>query len=178
MTSENLDLLIKFFSAGVIAAVVTGIFSLIISVKTNKNLEKTEVIKQKYVMEKQKYEQLKEYWDNLVKNGDKFEFHGKSEQTIGYFRKVFELELDKFQYIQKEHDDHSYLFDASENDYFEERKNLIDNCIHEFVEKCADSSDANEVAGYMYKISEEIEEYNKYYCKLIKRKLMKILNVN
>lgn len=174
MTSENLDLLIKILSAGVIASFVTGIFSVITSIKTNKRLEKIEIIRQKNVMEKQRYEQLKEYWDDLVKNGEKFEFYVKSEQT----KDVFGLELDKFKYIEKEHGDHSYLFEASENSYFEERKNLIDNYIHEFTEKCADSSDVNEVAEYMYKITEEIEEYNKYYCELIKQKLMKILNVN
>ncbi len=177
MTSENLDLLIKILSAGVIAALITGIFSLIISAKTNKRLEKIELIKQKNVMEKQKYEQLKEYWDNLVKNGKKFEFHGKPEQTMGCLRKVFQLDLDKFKYIQKEHEDHSYLFEVNENAFFEDKKETINNHIHEYVEKCTDSSDINEVVGYMDKISLEIEELSKDYHDLIKLKMSNILKV-
>lgn len=80
MMSENFDILIKILSAGVIAAFVTGIFSLIISTRTNKRLEKIELIKQKYVMEKQKCDQLEIYFKELLQKEEQFEYKAINEQ--------------------------------------------------------------------------------------------------
>lgn len=64
------QIIIELLSAGVIAAFVAGSFSLIVAIKTNKKLEKIELIKRRYAMEEQKYEQLNSYFSELVNKNE------------------------------------------------------------------------------------------------------------
>ncbi len=58
-------MIIKFLSAGVIAALVTGIFSLIITIKNNKRLIELENSKQKFTMEQERFKGLRDAYNEL-----------------------------------------------------------------------------------------------------------------
>lgn len=180
MTSDNLDLLMKILSAGVIAAFVTGVFSLIVSAKTNKRLEKIELIKQRYAMEGQKYDQINAYYSELLKKGKQFEYKGKIEQTMKCVRQLFALHINMFEFLKEEHEKHFFLFDDSENEKIKEKENVIDNYIHEFVEKFKEDenadADENKYVEYIDRIAISIDDFKEDYYLLLSNKMKKILN--
>lgn len=176
MTSENLDMLVKILSAGVIAALVAGIFSVITTVKTNKRLKEIELIKQKYDIEKQKCDQLETYFKELLQNEKKFEYKGKMEQTFGCVKIMFSLRIDMYEYIKKEHESHSFLFEDTENHDIQKYEHLIDGYIHDMVADFEESVDENKYAEYVNKIAISIDEFKENYHLLIKNKITEILN--
>lgn len=176
MTSENLDLLIKILSAGVIASFVTGIFSVLTSIKTNKRLKEIELIKQRYETEKQKCDQLETYFKELLQNGKKFEYNGEIEHTFECVKKMFSLRIDMYEYIKKEHESHSFLFEDTENQEIQKYEHLIDGYIHDMVADFKASVDENKFVEYVNKIAISIDEFKENYYSIIKNKIKGILN--
>lgn len=176
MTSENLDILIKFLSAGVIAALVAGIFSVITTVKTNKRLKEIELIKQKYDMKKIEYDRLESYYKELLQKGEEFEYKGKIEYTSEFVKQQFALRIQKFQFMQKEHEVHGFLFDDSENEKIKEKENIIDNDIEDFILKFKDGENIDKFAEYLEKIAIAIDKFAEDYHTLLKNKIRKILD--
>ncbi len=60
------NIALELLSAGVIAALVTGIFSLIVAIKNNKRLIKLETIKQEFTIKQDRFNSIKEAYNELI----------------------------------------------------------------------------------------------------------------
>lgn len=63
---NNITIILELLSAGVIAALVTGFFSLIISVKNNKRLIDLENSKQKFTLDQERFKGLRDAYSELL----------------------------------------------------------------------------------------------------------------
>lgn len=63
---SNITIILEILSAGVIASLVTGIFSLVIAVKNNKRLVELENSKQKFTINQERYKGLREAYTELL----------------------------------------------------------------------------------------------------------------
>jgi hypothetical protein len=63
---SNITVILELLSAGVIASLVTGIFSLVIAVKNNKRLVELENSKQKFTINQERYKGLREAYTELL----------------------------------------------------------------------------------------------------------------
>lgn len=63
----NTNILLEFLSAGVIATLVTGIFSLVIAVKNNRRLIELEKNKQKFTVDQERYKGLRDAYGELLR---------------------------------------------------------------------------------------------------------------
>lgn len=62
----NTTILLELLSAGVIAALVTGIFSLLIAVKNNRRLVELENSKQKFTIDQERFKGLRDAYGELL----------------------------------------------------------------------------------------------------------------
>ena len=60
------EILLKLLSAGVITAIVTGLFSLIVAVKNNRRLLEIEKSKQQFTIEQERYKDLRSAYAELI----------------------------------------------------------------------------------------------------------------
>lgn len=170
------QIIIELLSAGVIAAFVTGSFSLIVAIKTNKKLEKIELIKRRYAMEEQKYEQLNSYFSELVNKNEQFEYKGEIETTMECVRTLFSLRINMFEFMKEEHEKYSFLFTDLENENIIEQEDVIDSFIHEFMAKIKEEDvTENEYVEYIGKIADSIDKFKEDYYQLLKSEMKKIL---
>ncbi len=63
---SNLSIIIELLSAGVLASLVTGIFSLVIAVKNNKKIVVLEKSKQSFTVQQEQYKQLLSAYNELL----------------------------------------------------------------------------------------------------------------
>lgn len=59
-------MVLKLLSAGVITAMVTGLFSLIIAIKNNRRLLEIEKSKQPFTVEQERYKDLRSAYNELI----------------------------------------------------------------------------------------------------------------
>ena len=59
-------MVLKLLSAGVITAMVTGLFSLIIAIKNNRRLLEIEKSKQQFTVEQERYKDLRSAYNELI----------------------------------------------------------------------------------------------------------------
>lgn len=64
--NDKITIAIELLSAGVIAALVTGIFSLVIAIKNNKRLIELEKGKQKFTIDQERYKALRSAYSELL----------------------------------------------------------------------------------------------------------------
>ena len=64
--NNKIAFVLELLSAGVIASLVAGIFSLVIAVKNNKRLVELENSKQKFTVKQERYKLLKEAYTELI----------------------------------------------------------------------------------------------------------------
>lgn len=64
--NNKIAFVLELLSAGVIASLVAGIFSLVIAVKNNKRLVELENSKQKFTVKQERYKLLKEAYAELI----------------------------------------------------------------------------------------------------------------
>lgn len=64
--NNKITFVLELLSAGVIASLVAGIFSLVIAVKNNKRLVELENSKQKFTVKQERYKLLKEAYTELI----------------------------------------------------------------------------------------------------------------
>lgn len=174
MTSENLDMLVKILSAGVIAALVTGVFSVITCIKANKRLKDIELIKQKYDMEKQNCDQLETHLKELAQK--EFPYKGGINSTNEIVKGMAISCIDMYGHIKKEHESHIFLFKDSENKEIQEYENEIDDYINKYIVEAMGARDADKLGEYLNKIMELTEVFKKNYYLLIRRKIKEILD--
>lgn len=77
-SNDNISIVLQILSAGVIAALVTGVFSLVIAVKNNKRLIELENSKQKFTLTQKRFESLREAYSELLSTLPQ-------EKTLGNF---------------------------------------------------------------------------------------------
>lgn len=63
---NNITIILELLSAGVIASLVAGIFSLVVAVKNNKRLVELEKSKQKFTVNQERYKGLREAYAELL----------------------------------------------------------------------------------------------------------------
>lgn len=63
---NNITIILELLSAGVIASLVAGIFSLVIAVKNNKRLVELEKNKQQFTVNQERYKGLREAYTELL----------------------------------------------------------------------------------------------------------------
>lgn len=63
---ENIGFVLEILSAGVIVALITGVFSLLVASKNNKRLLKIENNKQKFTLLQEKFKALRDAYDVLI----------------------------------------------------------------------------------------------------------------
>ena len=64
--SDNISIVLQILSAGVIAAFVAGVFSLVIAFKNNKRLIELENSKQKFTVAQERFKGLREAYSELL----------------------------------------------------------------------------------------------------------------
>lgn len=64
--NNNITIILELLSAGVIAALITGIFSLVIAVKNNKRLIELENSKQKFTVDQEHFKELRNAYSELL----------------------------------------------------------------------------------------------------------------
>lgn len=175
---DNTILWIKLLLTGVSASLVTGIFSLVISIRNNSRLLKVEKVKQKYSMDSKKYELLNEYLNWVNEKEASFEYAGELEMTFQCVREIFCLRLDKFKFLEDEHYKHEYLFDSVENKNVREKIKKIHCDVDDYVDRFGGDSSVKEqdLVNYIDKIANGIDDFRNFYFGLIKEKMNKILN--
>lgn len=124
----NSTIILELLSAGVIAALITGIFSLTIAIKNNKRLIELENIKQKFTINQERYKELRKSYKELLSllPEEKLLGHtivnspskkGFQENSLSEF---YEIAENNMKIIYTHFQKYSYLF--SEN----EQKGIID----------------------------------------------------
>ncbi len=63
---NKITIILELLSAGVIASLVAGIFSLVIAVKNNKRLIELENSKQKFIVNQERYKGLRDAYTELL----------------------------------------------------------------------------------------------------------------
>lgn len=113
----KVSIILEFLSAGVIASLTTGIFSLIITIKNNRRLAELENDKQKFTLNQERYKGLKDAYIELltILPDEKLLGHviqnlpsqNKYEDQIFYFYKIADTNIKiMYSHYQK----YSYLF--------------------------------------------------------------------
>lgn len=173
-----MGVIIKILSAGVIASFITGLFSLVISIKSNKRLLEIERMKQKYDINIKRYELLTKYLKEIMDNREVFEFDGHLYMDYGSVRKLFSFLIDRFSFLIEQHSQNEYLFSEKENCIIKKKINEINFLVDEFVERFneCDPNDAQDVVVHMDKIGIQIEDFSNFYVNLIKKEMQLILN--
>lgn len=173
---NNLEILVSILSAGVFTAFVTGVFSLVISLKNNKKLVELEKIKHRHELDSKKYELLHNYMLLLSEKYQEFK-PDEVEDAVECNKLIFSLLLEQFYFIEKEHEKHSYLFAENENTYINKEIEKINSTIDEFVEH-AKNSDIEQFAEYVNNIALSIKKFADGYLEKVQFKIYKILNEN
>lgn len=177
---DKLSVIEMMLSSAVIADLIAGIFSLRISLKTHKELENIEHIKQQYELTKIRYEQLNSYYKELIISLEKFEYKGKIEQSMSCMKEMVLLRFQMYEYIKKQHEQHTYYFSKKYNEKIIEKEKTIDAVFGEFIQKCkeADSIDyTNCLVDYMITINKEMELFKSFYIEKLKLEMNSILEV-
>lgn len=127
MTNSTQNIL-ELISAGVIAALVTGVFSLIISIRNNKKLVEIENSKQVFTIQQERYKQLLECFNVLkekIHDEDSVRHEIMNFEKNGVdLEKILILAEDNISKIYNHYQYYSHLFD---NCYCKEFEESIEN---------------------------------------------------
>lgn len=167
----GIDIILKILSLGMVASFITGIFSLIISIKNNKRIMQIEDKKERFQMDEKRYALLEEYLSEFEKLKFLHEKNGVTpEQTSKFLKDFFVDTMDVFEKIQKIHNRKSYLLDEASS--LTSSIIHIDKLISEYIEKYQDTTNDDKsildnMIVEMDKICIDIYElYNNYKAEL------------
>lgn len=189
---NNITIILELLSAGVIAALVAGIFSLAIAIKNNKRLVDLENIKQKFTINQERYKALKEAYDELLAklpeknllNHIIINLPAQNEFQKKDFFEIYNAAEENMEIMYSHFQKYSYLFSDNEqhkiNNLIEEidaiAKNIIkislDLQIND-VEKKEDDF-AKEIYIKNIERIEKVAELEKVYYELFKNSLSKL----
>ena len=189
---NNMTIILELLSAGVIAALVAGIFSLAIAIKNNKRLVDLENIKQKFTINQERYKALKEAYDELLAklpeknllNHIIINLPAQNEFQKKDFFEIYNAAEENMEIMYSHFQKYGYLFSDNEqqkiNNLIEEidaiAKNIIkislDLQIND-VEKKEDDF-AKEIYIKNIERIEKVAELEKVYYELFKNSLSKL----
>ena len=189
---NNITIILELLSAGVIAALVAGIFSLAIAIKNNKRLVDLENIKQKFTINQERYKALKEAYDELLAklpeknllNHIIINLPAQNEFQKKDFFEIYNAAEENMEIMYSHFQKYSYLFSDNEqqkiNNLIEEidaiAKNIIkislDLQINDFEKKEDDF--AKEIYIKNIERIEKVAELEKVYYELFKNSLSKL----
>lgn len=189
---NNITIILELLSAGVIAALVAGIFSLAIAIKNNKRLVDLENIKQKFTINQERYKALKEAYDELLAklpeknllNHIIIDLPAQNEFQKKDFFEIYNAAEENMEIMYSHFQKYGYLFSDNEqqkiNNLIEEidaiAKNIIkislDLQIND-VEKKEDDF-AKEIYIKNIERIEKVAELEKVYYELFKNSLSKL----
>ena len=179
---DSTQIILELLSAGVMAALVTGMFSLIISVKNNRKLYEMEKNKQIFTMQQERYKQLLECFNILKKEIP-------DENTVGHvimnfeknsvdLEKILLLAEDNISKIYKHYQHYSHLFEDSYCNEFEASIENLDNIsknVHNLLYDYENNID--EIKELQTKRIIVISEIIDNYFKMIKTQLSVIIKM-
>lgn len=174
--TTNFEIAIKILSTGVIASFVTGLFSLIVSMKNNKKLLQLEKQKEKFQMDQKRYDILTDLLEKFEKIQFKFEYsRTKPKQSFQYIHEMYCDSLDVFTKIEEFHKHNSYLIDNISS--CESGIDNINKLVSEYVEsyKNSNEDDLDEIIREMDKICVCIYKLRNDYISILKDNINAIL---
>ncbi len=174
------NIALELLSAGVIAAFVTGIFSLIIAIKNNRKLVDLENSKQAFTMNQERYKSLEKAYNELYEALAEENQVGhfimnlplKKDFYINGLTEAFPIAENSMKIMYPHFQKYSYLFTKADQDTVIDKVEKIDFFMKAIVNKSADvkvfdtmstSSDSEDMANWILKISEFEEHYFKLY---------------
>jgi len=194
----NTTILLELLSAGVIAALVTGIFSLAIAVKNNRRLIELEKSKQKFTVDQERYKGLRDAYGELLRllpeekllghivmnlpSKEDFQENGLSEsfKIAEENMKILYFHFQKYCYLLSEDEQKTVANLVEEIDNV--TKSIIN--LNSGIQKYNTDEEENGIESFDIihaKIIERIikvTEFEEMYYDLFKNKLSKMSNLN
>ncbi len=124
-------MVLKLLSAGVITAMVTGLFSLIIAIKNNSRLLEIEKSKQQFTVEQERYKDLRSAYNELIELIPEEKHLGhiimnlQSKENNGLFD-VYEVAQKNMQILYTHYKKHCYLLAHEDQDKVNDAVEKID----------------------------------------------------
>lgn len=195
---NNITILLELLSAGVVAALVTGIFSLVITIKNNKRLIELENSKQKFTIDQELYKGLRNAYEELLNLLPEKNLLGhiimnmpsKAEFQENGLSESFEIAEENMKIMYSHYQKYCYLFSENEQktvvDLVEKIDNITKTIININMEIQAYDVDEkeNQIESFDNIHSKIIEkilkviEFEEIYYNLIKNNLNKISKAN
>ena len=172
----NTELVIKILSMGIFASLVTGIFSLIVSIKNNRKLLLIEKQKEIFTMDVKRYEELKQLLEKVESVQFLFEKDQKApDENLEYLSQVFGDTLNIFKTIKNLFEKNVYLLDNTLN--IETKIEDIDDYISGYIEESKKGwiTDIDEQVKRIDKICVDIYHFRDEYIKVLRCNIEKIL---
>lgn len=194
----NTTNLLELLSAGVIVALVTGIFSLVIAVKNNRRLIELEKSKQKFTVDQERYKGLRDAYGELLRllpeekllghivmnlpSKENFQENGLSES--------FKVAEENMKILYSHFQKYCYLLSEDEQKTVANLVEEIDNVTKSIInlnmgiQKYNTNEEENSIDSFDIihaKIIERIikvTEFEEMYYKLFKKNLSKMSNLN
>lgn len=186
------NVLLELLSAGVIAAFVTGVFSLVIAIKNNKRLTQLEKRRQQFTLDQERYKTIRDAYEELcmLLPDEKLLSHfminlpsKKNFQENG-LAEGFEIADENMKIMYSHFQKYSYLFSEDEQQLINSLIQGIDNIVKDIInlntemniynmEKEYENSDD----GIYSKIKERIIktiEFEEIYYNMFKNNLNKL----
>lgn len=190
---EEVNILDVIFSATVIAAFVTGISALIVSVINNRKLQTIEKERQHFVFEQDRYNKLTEKLGILTAQSDVLDFapiilpHNQFDdihKKNADFLKLYQASQERFIWLKKHYKKTQYLLDIKYRSAIETRFSVIDNITYKINKALVfdedgyhiDTSVKNEVGYWLKDRIRLIIECNKEYINILSEQINDIKN--
>ena len=173
-------MLIRILSAGVITAIVAGLFSLWVSFSNNKRLVKLEKSRQRFEIEQKQFKSLQEAYVELLSilpYNEKLAYRIYNEQfEENTLLKAYEIAVDNSEKLYSHYQRYCFLLLADEQEKFNNVIGKTDKIVEEIEFLCIEIEDILSSDSIMHeeskKIVESIEKRNEKKAELVKEYIM------
>lgn len=173
-------MLIRILSAGVITAIVAGLFSLWVSFSNNKRLVKLEKSRQRFEIEQKQFKSLQEAYVELLSilpYNEKLAYRIYNEQfEENTLLKAYEIAVDNSGKLYSHYQRYCFLLLADEQEKFNNVIEKTDKIVEEIEFLCIEIEDILSSDIIMHeeskKIVESIEKINEKKAELVKEYIM------
>lgn len=172
--------MIRILSAGVIVAIVSGLFSLWVSFSNNKRLVKLEKSRQRFEIEQKQFKSLQEAYVELLSilpYNEKLAYRIYNEQfEENTLLKAYEIAVDNSGKLYSHYQRYCFLLLADEQEKFNNVIEKTDKIVEEIEFLCIEIEDILSSDIIMHeeskKIVESIEKINEKKAELVKEYIM------
>lgn len=189
----NDKIIIEILSAGVIASLVTGIFSLVIAIKNNKKVLDIENIKQRFTITQERFKALKEAYSQLIDSLPEDQLAGHIIMNLplkeGYhedgLESSYEVAERNMKILQKHFQRYGYLLSAEEQKRIMTFTEELDGIVKSFINAKSDchvynieeNDDLNITRTIVERII-KITEFEEIYFSCFRNSLSKLSNLD